>query len=71
MIFSFILQIKFMIFFSDKNNIDFNLVLLLLISFFFLCFFCQSFYDFLFYPSNQVYDFFISIIVIVMVIVIL
>ena len=49
MIFSFILQIKFMIFFSDKNNIDFNLVLLLLISFFFsFAFFVKVFMIFYF-----------------------
>jgi hypothetical protein len=42
----------------------FDLVLQLLISYFFSLLFCQSFYGFQFYLSNQVYDFFSMIIMI-------
>jgi hypothetical protein len=57
LVFNFTLQIKFIVFFSNSNNIYFSLVLFRLISYLFYLPFCQSSYDFLFYHSKLVYDF--------------
>jgi hypothetical protein len=45
-------------FFFNENNNDFNLVPFLLIFYCFPWTFCQSFYNFQFYPSNQVQGFY-------------